>query len=150
MKIIMGKTLTDFMRELGSKRFKLDYPDGYVEVYNNNSKMYAEGKNNRLNIMARFAFKDQDDLQEKCEDILEFEIRFCEYCGCPMNKGYTDDDADFYNCEECFPKDMNERYGKGNWRTYDNDGDCNYMGGYYEYYRDGKWQAEPSYYTEWF
>lgn len=146
----MGKTLTDFMKKLGSKRFEIDYPDGYIEVFNSNGKMYVEGKNNKDDIVFTFTFEDEDDLQEKCENILKFEVRFCDYCGCPMNKGYTDDDADFYNCEECFPKDMDERYGKGNWRAYDDDGDCNYMGGYYEYFRDGEWEAEPSYYTEWF
>lgn len=144
------KTLTNFMNELGSKRFELDYPDGYIEVFNSNGKMYAEGKNFKDDIVVTFAFEDQDDLLEKCESILGFEVRFCDYCGCPFNAGYTDDDADFYNCEECFPKDMDERYGKGNWRAYDDDGDCNYMGGYYEFYRDGEWQSEPSYYTEWF
>ena len=98
------------------------------------------------------------NLDDDCEYIIQdflfdeygIDIRFCDHCGCPMQAGYTDDDADFYNCEECFPKDMDERYGKGNWRTYEErNGDCNNMGGYYEYLENGEWRDEPSYYTEW-
>lgn len=145
------KRIADFMRELGDDSFELPYTDGYVSVFNRNGKMCAEGKNEVKDIEVKFAFKDENELQDMCEEVLGFEIRFCDYCGCPFNAGYTDDDADFYNCEECFEKDMDERYGKGNWRPYeDEDGDCNCKGGYYECFIDGKWQPEPSYYTEWF
>lgn len=91
-----------------------------------------------------------DEIEDYLEETYDIEIRFCEYCGCAMNKGYTDDFADFYNCEKCFPKDMDERYGKGNWRTYEGLGDdCNELGGFYEYLDNGEWCPEPSYYTEW-
>lgn len=145
------KTIIDFMQELKDEKYEVDYPDGYVIVFNSNGKMYAECENKDKDIKVTFAFEDADDLLTKCDEILSFEIRFCDYCGCPFNCGYTDDDADFYNCEECFPKDMDERYGKGNWRTYESEnGDCNWQGGYYERLVDGKWEAEPSYYTEWY
>ena len=71
-----------------------------------------------------------------------------------MQKGMTDEDADFYNHADCFPKDMDKRYGKGNWREMpqDENGDLteNCRGGCYEW-RDeaGRWLPEPSFYTEW-
>ena len=93
----------------------------------------------------------EDEIMTCLYDEYGIEVRFCDYCGCPMQVGYTDDGGDFYNCEDCFPKDMDERYGKGNWREYDDeDGDCNELDGYYEYLEDGEWQPEPSYYTEWY
>lgn len=145
------KTIKDFMKNLGDKEFDVCYPDGYVTVFNKNGKMYAECENKDKDIKVTFSFEDADDLLDKCERILNFEIRFCDYCGCPFNAGYTDDYGDFYNCEECFPKDMDERYGKGNWRPYKSeDGECNWHGGYYERFIDGEWEAEPSYYTEWY
>ena len=83
------------------------------------------------------------------------EIRFCTFCGGIMQSGMTDDDGDFYNHEECFPLDMDERYGPGNWREMPTGEDgCpeeNVLGGYYEYRdRNGKWEPEPSYYTEYY
>lgn len=88
----------------------------------------------------------ESEIQDALFDVYGIEIRFCDYCGCPMDRGYTDDDADFYNCEECFPKDMDERYGKGNWRSC---GEENSMCGFYEYLDKDGWNPEPSYYTEW-
>lgn len=144
------KRIKDFMKTL-DKEYELDYPDGYIKFRNENGLFTAEGKNTDKKIEVKFVFESEDDLQDKCESILGFEVRFCDYCGCPFNCGYTDDDADFYNCVECFPKDMNERYGKGNWRGYESeDGDCNCRGGFYERFINGKWEAEPSYYTEWY
>lgn len=92
----------------------------------------------------------EDEIQDYLYDAFGIEIRFCDYCGCPMDRGMTDDSGGFYNCEVCFPKVMDETYGKGNWRPYkDEDGDCNSVGGYYEYFENGEWDDEPSYYTEW-
>lgn len=88
-----------------------------------------------------------DLVEEWCDG---HQIRICDHCGCPMERGYTDDDADFYNCEKCFPKDMNERYGEDYWREMDSE-EPNYMGGFFEYFNreTREWEAEPSYYTEW-
>lgn len=81
----------------------------------------------------------------------EDNFRICDICGQKITKGFTDDEGDFYNCESCFTKDMNERYGEGNWRAYKSeDGDCNEVNGFYEYLENGEWKPEPSYYTEWF
>lgn len=144
-----------FMKELQDNKYKLDYGDGdYLILFNKDNKMYAEGKNSVKDIeKIEFTFEDADDLECKCEDILGLELRFCDVCGKPMNKGYTDDCADFYNCEDCFPKEMDRYYGNDNWREYkDGYDDCNSLGGRYEYFdlETREWEDEPSYYTEWF
>lgn len=77
-------------------------------------------------------------------------FRTCECCGKLITKGYTNDVGDFYNCEQCFTKEMDNHYGKGNWRAYKSkDGNCNSESGFYEYLEDGEWKPESSYYTEW-
>lgn len=147
----MKKTFMEFMKEIGTQKHELNYPNGYIIVFNKDNKMFVEGKNEKLDIEITFEFEDEEDFQDKCEEMLNFEVRFCDICGRPMNVGYTDDGADFYNCCNCFEKDMDERYGKGNWRMYESDdGKCNYLGGYYEYLEDDRWVADSSYYTEWF
>ncbi len=93
----------------------------------------------------------EDELVDYFEEEFGTEIRICTYCGAIMQAGYTDDDGDFYNCEDCFELDMNERYGEGNWRDSE-DEEANYLGGYYEWREDedSEWKPEPSYYTEWY
>lgn len=143
-----------FMKELKDNKLKIIYRDGYIELYNKDNLMYVEGKSKIKDIeKIIFTFKDKDDLEDKCYEMLGFELRFCECCGKPMNAGYTDDWGDFYTCEECFPKRMDKEYGEGNWRRCKNkNGKCNDIGGYYEFLDldDGEWSDEASYYTEWF
>lgn len=100
--------------------------------------------------------EDDYDLINYIEEKYKAEIRICDYCGGVMQSGMTDDEADFYNHVECFDKDMDERYGKGNWRNIpeDENGEVNenWLGGFYEYREDenSEWEPEPSYYTEWY
>lgn len=137
------KNIFDFMKD----KKEYEFETGDFTIVNNNGKL-------RLVVEGRScAIEDNYDLIDTVEEWCNgLQIRICDYCGRPMDRGYTDDDGDFYNCEECFPKDMNERYGEGNWRAQskeDYGDDCNYMGGFYEYFRNGEWEPEPSYYTEW-
>lgn len=115
-------------------------------ILNNNGRLrlVVDGKSTEI--------KNDYDLIDMVEEWCDnHQIRICTYCGKPMEAGYTDDEADFYNCEECFEKDMNERYGAGNWREQNDFDEPNYLGGWYEYFdkKTGKWKPEPSYYTEW-
>lgn len=73
--------------------------------------------------------------------------RICNGCGKFIYDGFTDDHIHHAFCEDCFIKDMNERYGEGNWRSAEEE---NEEGGYYEYFQDGEWLPEPSYWTMWF
>ena len=43
---------------------------------------------------------------------------------------------------------MNEIYGKGKWRSQE-DEEPNEEDGYYEYLENGKWEPLGIYYTEW-
>lgn len=143
-----------FMKDLKDKKYKLDYDDGdYLILFNKDNKMYAEGKSSLRDVeKITFTFKDTADLEDKCENLLSFEFRICDCCGKIINKGYSDDVGDFYNCEDCFPREMDRYYGKGNWRAYKDDcEDYNALSGCYEYFdSDSKeWESEPSYYTEW-
>ena len=38
------KNIKDFMKELKDKKFEVNYPDGYVIVFNKNEKMYGKGE----------------------------------------------------------------------------------------------------------
>ena len=159
----MAKTIFDFMAD----KEELTYESGHHNaIYKDGHYVGSEWKNVEFTILNNHGklrlvvdgqsceITDKYDLIDMVEKWCDgHAIRICDYCGCIMEQGYTDDDADFYNCEECFPKDMNERYGEGNWRAQskeDYGDDCNYMGGFYEYKnKNGEWEPEPSFYTEW-
>lgn len=81
------------------------------------------------------------------EENYNTEIRFCEVCGKPFDAGFIAGDGDWYCCEECFEPTMDNDYGKGNWRSTDEEGE---YGGFYEFLGDnGKWQDTGVYWTEW-
>lgn len=75
------------------------------------------------------------------------EIRFCEICGKPYDKGYMVDGGFWYCCEDCFEATMDNFYGKGKWRASEEEGE---WGGWYEYLNDeDEWEDTGIYYTEW-
>ena len=88
-----------------------------------------------------------DLLQEFLYYKHKMEIRFCEECGAPYDKGFIAGDGDWYCCENCFEIAMDDCYGKGKWRPSKEEGS---YGGWYEYLDDnGKWKDTSVYYTEW-
>lgn len=91
------------------------------------------------------------DLHETIQDIMESfggtEIRFCEECGKPFDKGFMVECGGWYSCENCFETAMDNTYGKGQWRSTEEEG---YYGGYYESSHDGgEWEDTGVFYTEW-
>lgn len=114
------------------------------------AKVDPEGKLKVFDDSGEVVAQTEDELTDWFESKYCGEVRFCDHCGKPMQEGFTDDAGSFYNCEDCFPVDMNERYGEGNWRPTDG-GEENEDEGYYEYREspDSPWEPEPSYYTEW-
>lgn len=89
--------------------------------------------------------------EEEIEDILDkiyfANIRFCDECGKPFDTGFVAGDGDWYCCEECFEPTMDRDYGKGSWRTTDEEGG---HGGFYEFLRDdGELEDTGIYWTEW-
>lgn len=99
-----------------------------------------------------YEIKDERDLIDFYENDTKFEVRICSVCGKPMFDGFTDDLGTFYACDEdCFEKYMNSQYGEGNWRVEELDGRiANEEGGYYEYFKNDKWNSDGSFYTEWY
>ena len=88
-----------------------------------------------------------EELQQYLYDKDKTEIRFCEECGIPYDKGFIAGDGDWYCCEDCFETAMNSYYGIGKWRPSEEEG---YYGGWYEYLNDHeKWEDTSIYYTEW-
>lgn len=85
-------------------------------------------------------------LQFLFENFTEMEIRFCEECGKPYDRGFTAENGDWYCCEECFESTMDRDYGRGNWRAAKEEGA---YGGWYETLRDGRWEDTGIYWTDW-
>ena len=141
------RTLFDYVEEHGglitteiildfdepNAEFTLETKDNKLHIYNERGQMIARNENE---------FNDYLDLK------YGITVRFCDYCGNIMQEGYTDDSGDFYNCELCFEKDMNERYGEGRWKQTSEDDECS---SYYQYLNDNdEWEEEPSFYTQWY
>ena len=74
--------------------------------------------------------------------------RTCIVCGKPLTAGMTDGCGFFYCCPECFPKYMDDTFGKGNWKATEHDDDG--CGGYYVVKDDdGHWEGTGFFYTDW-
>ena len=89
----------------------------------------------------------EDEIMCYLEDEYMIPVRFCGYCGGLMQDGMTDE-WDLYCHEECFENYMDEIYGKGKWRSQE-DEEPNEEDGYYEHLEDGRWEPLGIYYTEW-
>ena len=75
--------------------------------------------------------------------------RTCDVCGKPLTAGMTDGGGFFYCCPECFPKYMDDTFGKDDWKATEDDDDDG-CGGYYVVKADdGRWEGTGIFYTEW-
>lgn len=134
------KTIIDYLKT--NEHF-----DGYIGqheitlTYNGiDVMMWCDG--DRWSFNADAEARIQDTLYE----LDSTEIRFCEECGKPMDKGFMAGDGDWYCCEDCFEGAMNETYGKGEWRATENEGA---FGGYYEYLDVNTWEDTGIFWTAW-
>lgn len=137
------KTIVDYLKqhkqftgEVGGYKLKLklEYLNIIMEV---EDMIYCKVNVNRSDAC--------ETLQYLFESITEMEIRFCEECGKPYDRGFTAG-GDWYCCEECFESAMDRDYGRGNWRAAKEEGA---YGGWYETLRDGRWEDTGIYWTEW-
>lgn len=138
------KTIVDYLKqhkqftgEIGGYKLKLklEYLNIIMEV---EDMIYCKVNVNRSDVC--------ETLQYLFESITEMEIRFCEKCGKPYDRGFTAEYVDWYCCEECFESTMDRDYGRGNWRAANEEG---VYGGWYETLRDGRWEDTGIYWTEW-
>ena len=140
----MIKRLTDFLKENNEYECKIDGKKLKFTFKSSDIPMVLfeyKGKKYHIDTLL--------NVESEIEDILEsddIEIRFCEECGKPMDKGYTVDGGFYYCCEECFEPTMDRDYGQGNWRGTE---EINIRDGFYEYLEDGDWIATALYYTKW-
>ena len=137
------KTIVDYLKqhkqftgEVGGYKLKLklEYLNIIMEV---EDMIYCKVNVNRSDAC--------ETLQYLFESITEMEIRFCEECGKPYDRGFTAG-GDWYCCEECFESAMDRDYGRGNWRAAKEEGA---YGGWYETLRDGRWEDTGIYWTDW-
>ncbi len=89
----------------------------------------------------------ETEIRAILEDIYGANIRFCDACGIPYDMGFIACDGDWYCCQSCFDKELNDAYGKDGWRESEDEGE---YGGYYEFLNsNGEWEDTGIYYTEW-
>lgn len=50
----------------------------------------------------------------------------CMCCGEEINHGVMTNQIDFISHEGCFETAMNNKFGEGNWRYVDDDGECGF------------------------
>lgn len=134
-----GDKLIEFLKK--AKTYDVGHFSFFYNMEENSVLMIdtATGKNHKFNSKEDLGnIIDEQDLQ----------LRICDGCGAPMVEGWTDNEGTTYFCtEQEFSKDMDERYGVGNWRR-EPSGACDWA---YEYRNDANapWLPEPSYFTEW-
>lgn len=97
-------------------------------------------------------YKSLDEFLKYVEerDTSENGFRVCSICGSPTAAGWTDEETGKVFCrQEEFEADMDERYGKGNWRPTPEDEYSSYESAEYQYREDenSPWEPESSYYT---
>ena len=102
-----------------------------------------ENKSN-IHIVAESAQEVSEYFEEH-----EIEVRFCDYCGAPMQDGFTDESGfTHFCCYTEFAIDMDSRYGEDNWRP-EPTGEKEWCYEYREQHSN-VWESEPSFYTEWY
>ena len=139
------KTVVDYLKEHGK----------YVHDFKGRAfELILKGNQILLNHNDGWAVikTDLDDyeIENAIAEILEdhkIEIRFCEECGKPFDKGFIAGDGDWYCCGSCFDDAMDQTYGEGKWRPTDEEGE---YGGFYENFDGNVWVDTSIYYTEWY
>lgn len=135
------KTIVDYLNK-GKFNGVIGNCNITLEIQGDKIKMICDEKEYIIDAFITSEYEIQDILEKNHKT----EIRFCEECGKPYDKGFIAGDGDWYCCEDCFEGAMNETYGEGKWRGTDEEG-CN--GGFYEYFDGKEWIDTGIYYTEW-
>ena len=139
------KTILDFLMENGDFLCYIGNLEVSFTPHFGCITMCVNGKKSH-NIEAENPYGFQDIIQDILYEKYKTEIRFCEECGKPYDKGFVAGDGDWYCCEDCFEDAMNKTYGKDKWRGTEEEG-CN--GGYYESFDGNEWEDTGVFYTEW-
>ena len=135
------KTIVDYLNK-GKFNSVIGNCNITLEIQGDKIKMICDGKEYIIDAFTTSEYEIRDIL----ETIHKTEIRFCEECGKPYDKGFIAGDGDWYCCEDCFEDVMNRDYGQGKWRATDEEGR---YGGFYEHLDENEWIDTGIYYTEW-
>ena len=137
------KTFVDYLKEI--KVCVIEVTDYTVAVELTETGYYIVDGNDKIYYPVYVCI--DEELQDYLESKYGLEIRFCEVCGKPYDKGYMVDGGFWYCCEDCFEAAMDNDYGKGKWRASEEEGAD---GGWYEYLNDeDEWEDTGIFYTEW-
>ena len=139
------KTIIDYLKTKGKFEGCFSQHDIVIDLNDNEVLLWCDEDKWLINI------NDTDcAIEHEIQDILDenyqTEIRFCEECGKPMDKGYIAGDGDWYCCEDCFESAMNATYGKGKWKATKEEG---YYGGFYAYFDGKEWEDTSVFWTSW-
>ena len=135
------KTIVDYLNK-GKFNSVIGNCNITLEIQGDKIKMICDEKEYIIDAFITSEYEIQDILEKNHKT----EIRFCEECGKPYDKGFIAGDGDWYCCEDCFEDVMNRDYGQGKWRATDEEGR---YGGFYEYLDEDEWIDTGVYYTEW-
>ena len=135
------KTIVNYLNK-GKFNGAIGNCDIALEIQGGKIKMTCDEKEYIIDAFITSEYEIRDIL----ETMHKTEIRFCEECGKPYDKGFIAGDGDWYCCEDCFEDVMNRDYGQGKWRATDEEGR---YGGFYEYLDENEWIDTGIYYTEW-
>ena len=138
------KTVVDYLKK--NKKYEHDVMDADFELEIIEDKIILKHGEDEWLIDAETGLDAEYEIQEVLEQY-GIEIRFCDECGSPMDQGFMVDDGSFYSCEDCFESAMDHAYGKGNWRSTDEEGE---WGGYYEYLDVDVWEDTGIFWTHWY
>ena len=138
---MVAKTIVNY---LNKEKFNgvIGNCDITLEMQGDKIKMICDEKEYIIDAFITSEYEIRDIL----ETMHKTEIRFCEECGKPYDKGFIAGDGDWYCCEDCFEDVMNRDYVQGKWRATDEEG---HYGGFYEYLDEDEWIDTGIYYTEW-
>lgn len=140
------KTVVDYLQ--ANKKYEHDFQGRAFELELTDKDIELGCNNEVYSIMlSQTGYEVEDIIQTILEEDHKIAIRFCEECGTPFDAGFMAGDGDWYSCEDCFNDAMDRTYGKGNWRSSEDEGE---NGGWYEYLDEDKWEDTGIFYTEWY
>lgn len=146
----MRKYITDYLKAHGEYAYSSETNGNFTLKLNADHIQFSFdtgwGREASICIPINQKELDIEDIISSMLERADTEIRFCEHCGKPIDRGFTIDEGGWYCCEDCFEDDMNEYYGEGKWRRTETGS------GYYEHYNENfkDWWNTGIYYTEWY
>ena len=139
------KTILDYLKTEGRFEGAINNHDIVIDISGDEVWMFRDEEWTFIKI-DNGGLDIQIHIQDYLYEFDSTEIRFCEECGKPYDAGFMAGDGDWYCCEDCFDKAMNETYGKGKWKATKVEGPS---GGYYACFDGKEWEDTGVFWTSW-